>query len=197
MMHLITTFPLLFPIVSAGEYLTQALNFYLSAVVPSYSPLHHIDGWNLTSYHIAAGYDYAVLAELPGRILYESGTDAEFDNHTSQIYSDGGTPPWPWGVYIQPNASESLDKQGRRHVSIVSGSGTPGIQVNWLSYLWSGTGQFYACNATLPYGPAITLYFREAEQETPEECSDVFLKSYCLVNGTAHEHQRKAWCQRV
>ncbi|KAF2795809.1 hypothetical protein K505DRAFT_373652 [Melanomma pulvis-pyrius CBS 109.77] len=89
-----TTLPLLLSIVSAADYSYHAPNFYISALVSPLGPLKHIEGWNLSSCHIGAGYSYAVLAKSPGRILYANGTASEFAAHMSNILTDGGSPPW-------------------------------------------------------------------------------------------------------
>lgn len=57
-----------------------------------------------------------------------------------------------------------------------------------------GTGEFYVCNSTLLYGPAITLYYKEEKKETPEGCTDVELRTRCLDDETMHEFQRDSWC---
>ncbi len=81
-------------------------------------------------------------------------------------------------------------------MSIISGSGTPGVEVFLGLAVFYSTGEFYACNATLPYRPAIAIYYREADEEAPERCSDVLLQSHYLYNETMHEFQRDSWCKK-
>lgn len=193
-------FPLLFipllPVALAGGF-AHAPNFAITANVKvnSRDPLSVAQGWNLTSYHIAPCYDYAVFTNITGRTFYANGTTSEFDTHTSDILSDGGTPPWPWGTIVSP--SNATDDQGRRNVYINCGLGTPGLVVQktrGYPRVIYGTGEFYVCNSTLLYGPAITLYYREENEKTPTGCADVELKTKCLEDETTHEFQRESWC---
>ncbi|KAF2118451.1 hypothetical protein BDV96DRAFT_597277 [Lophiotrema nucula] len=184
----------------AAASTTRAPNFAITASLPPNSPLKAAQGWNLTSYHITPCYDYAVFNNHEGRTFYANGTASNFSSHTSNILSDGGSPPWPWGTII--SAANSTDSEGRRNVYINCGLGTPGLEVvsgrrgqaPSVSY---GSGEFYVCNSTLLYGPAITLYYREKREETPESCSDVQLKTKCLDDATEHEFQRDSWCQEA
>jgi hypothetical protein len=174
-------------------------SFSIKAHLSPSSPLKAAENWNLTSYHITPCYDYAVFTADPGRIFYANGTDDEFASGTSNILSDGGTPPWPWGTII--SAANATDSQGRRNVNINCGEGTSGLKVNkevrgdpTVAY---GDGQFYVCNSTLLYGPAIALYFKEAGEKTPAECSDVVLGVECANDETEHDFQRDSWCKEV
>ena len=76
------------------------------------------------------------------------------------------------------------------------GIGTPGVEVKKGPRVVYGTGEFYVCNSTLLYGPAITLYYREGDQKTPGGCENVELKTWCLEDETEHEFQRDSWCNK-
>ncbi|KAF2253584.1 hypothetical protein BU26DRAFT_560875 [Trematosphaeria pertusa] len=173
---------------------SKAPNFRITAAFAQDSPLSEVaGGWNLTSYHITPCYDYAVFTNHTGRTFYANGTDEQFANHTSNLLSDGGTPPWPWGTVVA--AANATDDEGRRPVYINCGQGTPGFQVaDWPGTVYYGTGTFYVCNATLLYGPAIALYWRKKVDQTPEGCANVELQAWCLDDDTEHELQRNSTC---
>ncbi|KAF2739203.1 hypothetical protein EJ04DRAFT_508918 [Polyplosphaeria fusca] len=181
---------------TASNTYKLAPNFAIKAKIPADSPLKAANDWNLTSYHIMPCYDYAVFTSDPGRTFYANGTKDDFKSHTSNILSDGGTPPWPWGTII--SAANATDDQGRRNVYINCGTGTTGLEVlkpprggPTVEY---GHGDFYVCNSTFLYGPAIALYWRERKDETPKGCSNVVLTTECLDDETEHEFQRDSFC---
>jgi hypothetical protein len=180
---------------TSAKYISKAPNFAINARIPSDNPLSIADGWNLTSYHIQPCYDYAVFTNVTGRTFYANGTNEEFSGRTSNILSDGGTPPWPWGTIVSP--ANATDAQGRRNVFINCGTGTEGLRVEKAGragrVVYEG-GEFYVCNSTLLYGPAITLYYREEKEDTPEGCADVQLETKCLDDQTEHEYQKDSWC---
>ncbi|KAF1959373.1 hypothetical protein CC80DRAFT_591400 [Byssothecium circinans] len=168
--------------------ISNSPNFRITANFNSESPLSvAAQGWNLTTYHILPGNDYVVLTNNTGRIFYNNGTADDFSSHTSQIWSDGGTPPWPWGVNVAPTSAP--DEEGRRNVYVTSGVATPGVEVaEWPGTVYYTTGTFYVCNSTLLYGPAIALYYKDKNQVTPKECANVELQAWCLNEGSGLEH---------
>jgi hypothetical protein len=197
-MHSCYTFsiPLLAPLALA-KYITHAPNFAITADLPPNSPLAVAQGWNLTSYHIQPCYDYAVFTNETGRTFYANGTTEDISTHSANILSDGGTPPWPWGTIV--SAANATDDQGRRNVFVNCGLGTAGLEVKKVrrdTEVVYGSGDFYVCNSTLLYGPAITLYYRESEESTPTGCEDVKLRTKCLADETERELQRDSWCSR-
>ncbi|KAF2650188.1 hypothetical protein K491DRAFT_683224 [Lophiostoma macrostomum CBS 122681] len=195
-MHYTFSISLLGPLALAS-YITHAPNFAITADLPPESPLAVANGWNLTSYHISPCYDYAVFLNDTGRTFYANGTADDVSTHNLTILSDGGTPPWPWGTIV--SAANATDDEGRRNVFIDCGIGTTGLEVERggrdteVAY---GNGGFYVCNSTLLYGPAIALYYREAEEETPTGCEDVKLRTECLDDETEHNLQQDSWCSR-
>lgn len=164
---------------------TMSPNFRLVANVTSCDVELGIQNWALTSYHIGAGEAVAVFTsnDTAGRAFYVGGTPVDVDNGTAQIFSDGGTPPFPEGFVI-PSANET-DGEGRRTVQINTGNGTPGVaiadpySVPILTYDdvadANDFGGWYACNTTLPYGPAIALYYQSRGGATPSGCADLTL----------------------
>jgi hypothetical protein len=178
-----------------ANHATRAPNLSITVKIAADSPLATAQGWNLTSYHIGPCYDYAVFTSATGRTFYANGTADQFATHIPNILSDGGTPPWPWGFIINP--VNATDEQGRRNVFINCGIGTPGVEIKrehkdtQVAY---GTGEFFVCNSTLLYGPAITLYYRERGDITPQGCADVQLLTKCLSDGTLREFQKLSWC---
>ncbi|KAF2261861.1 hypothetical protein CC78DRAFT_546307 [Lojkania enalia] len=144
-------------------------------------------------------YNYAVFTNATGRTFYANGTFEEISSCTSDILSDGGTPPWPWGTIITPN--NETDGEGRRNVFINCGTGTPGVEVrkkrrNGPRVVY-GEGEFYVCNSTLLFGPAMTLYYREKAESTPGNCADVVLRTKCVDDKTEREFQRDSWCEEL
>lgn len=183
----------------------QSFNFGIIAKLPSNSSLRSIQAWNLTSYHITPCNDYAVFTEKAGRRFYENGTAIQFGLGNSTILSDGGTPPWPWGLQINP--PNRTDDQGRRNVYISCGAATSGLAVHpgapgehgggpVVTYTDGETsGSFYVCNSTLPYGPGMALYYRDADKPTPSNCCDLELGTVCLPSNEAeHPFDRPSWC---
>ncbi|KAF2636157.1 hypothetical protein P280DRAFT_522405 [Massarina eburnea CBS 473.64] len=172
---------------TAAHYLpptSTSPNFRIAAAFNSDSPLSAIaQGWNLTTYHVDPGNNYVVLSNTSSRTFYNNGTADDFTSHTSQVWTDGGTPPWPQGVSVAP------DKEARRGVYVTNGRATPGVEVaEWPATVYFGTGTWYVCNLTLTYGPAIALYWREKVDNTPEGCANVELQAWCLENGSGVEH---------
>jgi hypothetical protein len=183
-------------IAAAAPACSTAPNVAIVASLAPGSPLAGVQGWNLTSYHITPCYDYAVFTNQSGRTFYANGTDAEFGSHAANILSDGGTPPWPWGTIVAP--ANQTDGQGRRNVFINCGIGTPGLEVvknrSGGGKLVYGTGEFYVCNSTLPYGPAVALYYREKGGALFEGCADVELLTKCLSDDSRREFQQDSLC---
>lgn len=173
---------------------SSSFNFRIRPDFASYdSPLRAIKGWDLSSYHLSPCYDYAVFTNQTGRIFYANGTAEEFSDRTSTIASDGGSPPWPWGIVV--SAANATDSKGRRQVYIDCGAGTPGMSVaDWPATVYYQTGTFYVCEETFLYGPAIALYWREKVDQTPEGCANVELQAWCLEDETEHEFSRKSTC---
>ncbi|KAK5137662.1 hypothetical protein LTR08_007957 [Meristemomyces frigidus] len=155
-------------------------NFRLIANITCEDLTPSLQNWPLTSYHTGAGTALAVLtpptANATGRAFYLSGTVSDIQASNASVLSDGGTPPFPYGLVV-PAASAS---GAQRAVQINAGDGTPGVNFShspptspFLTY--DAAGAWYACNATLPYGPAVVLYYRSAGEGKPAGCAGVML----------------------
>lgn len=149
-----------------------------------------IDGHVLSSYHLSACYDVAVLVPLTsstgsvsGRAFYANGTVDEILSWQGNVLTDGGTPLTSYGIVV-PKKKEA-DSVGRRAVRVQCGMGTKGVGIKpgepngkgvpTLQYKEKKFGVWYACNADLPYGPAVVLYYRGKGDLTPEGCVEVML----------------------
>ncbi|KAK5124076.1 hypothetical protein LTR85_002273 [Meristemomyces frigidus] len=170
---------------------TTSPNFRLIANVTSCDLDPPIQNWAVTSYHIGAGELLAVLSsDDAGRAFYVNGTPSDIRYGSAEILSDGGTPTFPYGFIVPP--ANQTDGNGRRDVQINAGDGTTGVAIagfpNPIPSLTYGNaaagesfGGWYACNTTLPYGPAIVLYYRSLHDATPAGCADLTLlpEWYC------------------
>ncbi|TAQ86462.1 hypothetical protein B7494_g5214 [Chlorociboria aeruginascens] len=139
--------------------------------------------------------DYAVLVQNTtvdsGRIFYVNGTAEEVRYNSADLLSDGGTPLFPWGVWInEPNAA------GEQTVSVNAGIGQTGLGLTQFPDPISELrGLWYACNNTLEYGPAIQLLSKETGAPTPAGCADITLLPQCSVgSGMAQEFPNESEC---
>jgi len=169
-----------------------------------------IESWEVTSYHVSPCYDYAVLQDprlynnSGGRTFYVNGTKSH--PFYTNILSDGGTPPSPYGMII-PHQNDT-DAFGRRPVRINCGPGTEGLGIArvaggrdanpHLTDMSTSLSWFYACNTTLPFGRAIQLFFASHlfDEKTPAGCVVVDLLPQCIVNGTSHPSAQEVDCHR-
>ncbi|KAK5163285.1 uncharacterized protein LTR77_010871 [Saxophila tyrrhenica] len=192
---------------------TTSSNFRLVADVISGDLAPSIQDWAVSSYHIGACYDYAILQPNDGsspdysRAFYVNGTAADARDKTSDIITDGATPPVPYGVII-PSANET-DQDDRRPVQINCGYGTAGVVVSrgssmkpHLRYVDKTAdtrfGGWYACDSDLPYGPAVVLYYRDREEAIPEECAELTLYTQCIEHvSTVDDNARPAPCEEI
>ena len=161
---------------------TTSPNFRLVADVTSGDFSTSIQNWWLSSYHIGPCYDYAILTEDPheAEAFYVNGTDADVRNRNADILTDGATPTTPYGLVI--SQMNDTDDEGRRTVFINCGEGTSGAAIGStrdgrpiLVADSGGFGGWYACNETLPYGPAVLLYYQGSDDIVPEGCAHLVL----------------------
>ena len=166
---------------------TTAPNFRLVADVISDDLEPSIQGWAISSYHIGACLGVAVVVpNTPDRTraFYVNGTTADVRDGAGNILSDGGTPPIPYGFVV--SQADQTDDQGRRAVRINCGPGSPGVSLSHstkhahLTYhegsVETRFGAWYACNTSLPFGPAMVLYYRSRGENTPEGCAELRLQ---------------------
>ncbi|KAF2142476.1 uncharacterized protein K452DRAFT_226434 [Aplosporella prunicola CBS 121167] len=167
---------------------SEAFSLVAKVVNGDLSP--SIQGWTVTSYHTGAGQARAVLRPDYNRTFFEHATSGH------DVFSLGGTPPFPEGVQIDSGVGGQHDTKGRRTVSINAGTGTSGVRIasheGTGPMLYSGEkdrdsddstkyGQFYACNADLLYGPAVALFYHGSLNSTlPQGCVDVDLLPKCV-----------------
>lgn len=126
-----------------------------------------------------------------------NGTAEEVRYNQGDLLTDGGTPPFPFGVSIDP--ANVTNTHGEHNVYINAGLGEPGVGLvqfpSPIPYMgYAEGGGYYACNNTLLYGPAIQLLYRYYEETTPEGCVDVTLLPQCVVNGTFEEFGNTVNC---
>lgn len=163
---------------------STSANFRLVANVTNGDLTPSIENWAISTYHITAGLDYVILEPnnvTTSRVFYINGTTAEVNHETSNILTDDGTPPTPYGLIVPP--PNVTDSQGRRALELQAAPGTAGIflspSVDSMPHLVYDTvgleSTFYACNTTLPYGPAVVVYYRTREEATPAGCADLVL----------------------
>jgi hypothetical protein len=178
---------------------SSSQNFKLVAHVTGSDLTPSIENWELTSYHITPCYDYAVLTEASvnggGRIFYVNGTADEVSNGEEDMLSDGGTPPTPYGIFL--GGTDSTD---RRPVQITCGRGTGGVDIvsgpRGVPQLNYGTGKsnFYACNSTLPSGPAIEVFLREGSEPYQAGCANITLIAKCASATPSHSTAANSKC---
>ncbi|ETS73627.1 hypothetical protein PFICI_14573 [Pestalotiopsis fici W106-1] len=90
-------------------------------------PVH---GWVLDAIHIGAGLNDAVLfadGDDVGRVYYVNGTADEIAGGQADTLTDGGTPLFPYGVYVADR--NTTDADGLHDVSVNAGSGQVGVQL--------------------------------------------------------------------
>ncbi|KAI1270952.1 hypothetical protein F5Y07DRAFT_46328 [Xylaria sp. FL0933] len=115
-----------------------------------------VDGWELQGIHTGAGLNDAVLTSETGRIFYHNGTAAEIRFGEGSILSDGGSPPFPYGIYVQTADQFDATYPAEHDVAINVGSGTIGVSLlafpDPYFYLTAhAQGTYVACPRTVPY----------------------------------------------
>ena len=148
-----------------------------------------VEGLFLSTAHTGAGLNAAVLSSANGRLFYQNGTSPE----TSDILTDGGTPPFPFSLQVQPAG------EARRILDISVGQGTVG-SVNAQGRLVNGLGEgaFLACRQVVPYynQEFVTLQFvyGKADPATLKGCATIELVAKCaelneLPEGSLSSHE--------
>ncbi|EON96038.1 hypothetical protein UCRPA7_8462 [Phaeoacremonium minimum UCRPA7] len=161
---------------------SQSQGFKLIANVtdPSADFTPSIKNWVVEGAHTGAGTNVAVLKPFdattsPGRTFYLNGTAEDVRYGNTNVLTDGGTPPAPYGIYVQ-NQTEFEYLYPDEHgvgISVGEGSGTSLTRFpNPYPYLTSatGTGTFVACNNTVAYYGTkfITLEYAYATFTAPD-----------------------------
>ncbi|KAI1372772.1 hypothetical protein F4677DRAFT_449029 [Hypoxylon crocopeplum] len=162
-----------------------------------------IQGALLEGAHVGAGLNTAILnTTSPGQIFYQNGTAEEVSSGKSSILSDGGTPPFPFGVRVTLNSSDLIEPVA---LAINGDIGTPGVT---LTTPVLGPGElkyekasFIACDETIAYyGPswhfAVVKAFEAYPEPAiiPENCVQISLVPQCaslpdLPAGSQSSHE--------
>ncbi|TGJ83623.1 hypothetical protein E0Z10_g5141 [Xylaria hypoxylon] len=169
-----------------------------------------VDGWEFQGIHTGAGLNDAVLASGPGRIFYHNGTAAEIRFAEGSILADGGTPLFPYGIYVQGEDEVDPTYPAEHDVAINVGSGTIGVSLlafpDPYFYLTAhAQGTFVACPRTVPYYNAEFTVVRFAydtfnpdtalfDRNVPEGCTAITLIPECdtlpeLPEGSISSHE--------
>ncbi|KAI0967247.1 hypothetical protein F4678DRAFT_447046 [Xylaria arbuscula] len=169
-----------------------------------------VDGWELQGIHTGAGLNDAVLTSDKGRIFYHNGTATEIRYGEGSILSDGGSPPFPYGIYVQGEDAFDATYPAEHDVTINVGSGTIGVSLlafpDPYFYLTAhAQGTYVACPRTVPYYNAeynvVRFAYDTFDQDTalfvpnvPEGCTAITLIPECdtlaeLPEGSLSSHE--------
>ncbi|KAK2590638.1 hypothetical protein QQS21_011685 [Conoideocrella luteorostrata] len=166
----------------------------------------------ITSIHVGPplGLVGQVQSADRARVFYQNGTAEELRYSKSNVLSDGGSPPFPWGIKLfkDPNS----DVVSTAHID--GGKGDAGIGLtgfpNPYTFLYPET--WVACNESLPYyGGKHFIIFKQAQttvgkdgsinKNVPDGCAPVRLLPECtklndLPKGSqsSHEFARDSQC---
>lgn len=123
-----------------------------------------------------------------------TGTAEETYYHRAQTQTTGGTPPFPYGLYVQ--GGDEKDEGGAagapREVNLNVGSGTAGVQLQRFPAVYPtlaapAPGTYAACDQEVPYYPGrrfTTVRFvpagaGAANAVAPEGCVAINLVAQC------------------
>jgi hypothetical protein len=173
-----------------------------------------VNNWVFNGIHVGAGLNDAVLladGADSGRILYQNGTAAGLRFNEGSVLSDGGTPPFPFGISVQ--AADATDSDGYHEVSLNAGSGTSGVLLARFPEVYpilhaTAPGTFVACNQTAPYYNQNFITVRWAydvfnsttalyDHQIPDGCTAITLVPECatlkdLPEGSLSSHEYAA-----
>ncbi|KAI1822283.1 hypothetical protein F4861DRAFT_409311 [Xylaria intraflava] len=181
------------------------------------APNGSIGSWELQGIHIGAGFNEAVLTNSSGGVFYHNATDLDLRSARGSILTDGGIPPFPMGIYLQPKDKNDSGHTYEYGVGINAGPGTIGVSLNPYrepySYLTAHVlGTFVACLRTVAYYSAqfiVVRYAYAAWDPTtksylptiPEACTPINFIPECAVlpnlpegSLASHEFARKSRC---
>ncbi|KAK5993598.1 hypothetical protein PT974_07032 [Cladobotryum mycophilum] len=137
-----------------------------------------INGLYINSIHVGAGLGLVGVGTKDDnpRIFYQNGTAEEYATGQSSIISDGGTPPFPFGLSF-------VKDEGSAHLSTVNlngGQGTKGIAISKASVIVPG--EYLVCDEPLQYyqGKHFNILKNlSAQDPIPKECTAVTLVPQC------------------
>ncbi|KAI2613425.1 hypothetical protein GGR54DRAFT_615784 [Hypoxylon sp. NC1633] len=167
-----------------------------------------VQGAFLGGAHVGAGLSIAALnLTSPSPIFYQNGTAEAIADGTSNILTDGGTPPFPEGLRVLLNATAPSNPV---EAQINAGIGTPGVTITkpvaGPGILKYESASFIACDETLAYyGPswhfAIVKAFEGTAAVVPDNCVLIELVPQCatlpdLPEGSlsSHEYANEVAC---
>ncbi|RWA05861.1 hypothetical protein EKO27_g9243 [Xylaria grammica] len=147
-----------------------------------------VDGWELQGIHTGAGLNDAVLTSETGRIFYHNGTASEIHYALGSILSDGGSPPFPYGIYVQTADEFDATYPAEHDVTINVGSGTIGV-----SLLAFPDPYFYFTVVRFAYD-TFNNATAQFERNVPAGCTAITLIPECdvlpdLPEGSLSSHQ--------
>ncbi|KAI1845861.1 hypothetical protein JX265_011244 [Neoarthrinium moseri] len=137
--------------------LSKAFRLVANVTDPSKDFDPPVNNWVFNGIHTGAGFNDAVLfadGDSSGRVFYQNGTAEEIRYYEGSVLSDGGTPPFPFGIYVA--AEDQTDADGYHDVSLNVGTGTKSVQLQHFPEIYpvlrgAGQGTYVACNQVVPY----------------------------------------------
>lgn len=177
-----------------------------------------VNNWVFNAIHTGAGFNDAVLeadGDDSGRIFYQNGTAAELRYAQGHVLTDGGTPPFPFGISIA--GPDEVDANGYHDVSVNAGSGNVSVQLTQFPVVYpilrAGTsGTYIACPQVVPYYNAEYITIRWAydvfnsttalyDHQVPDACVAINLVPECATLNTlpegslsSHEYAANSTC---
>jgi hypothetical protein len=129
---------------------------------PSRDLTPSVDGWVLSGVHIGPPNSRAVLAspaDNTARLFYLNGTAEDAALERTRVVSDGGTPPFPWGVHVQGRDEFDLPANPGYHAAFINGGSTADVGITRFPNPYSilrnredgPGGTFVACPLVVQY----------------------------------------------
>lgn len=147
-------------------------------------------------------FNQADLLSLEGTPPFPAGVSIDNPNITNTLGEHTGKFKSPKHHEIHSLKNHLPNQTNTLQVHINAGLGEAGILLanfpNPIPYLSApgsaSGGGYYACNNSLPFGPAVQLLYRYFEEITPEGCVDVTLLPQCVSNATVEEFSNTVNC---
>ncbi|CAG9954156.1 unnamed protein product [Clonostachys rosea f. rosea IK726] len=134
----------------------------------------------VTSIHVGAGLALVGFSSDKGRVFYQNGTTSEYEQDQATIITDGGTPTFPSGLKLTPDA----EPEGFTTGHLDAGPGTPGVMLSRGAVPELQPVQFYACEESISYyeGKSFVILRHGAEEAAvPSECRKIRLLPQCTT----------------
>ncbi|KAK7926690.1 hypothetical protein PG985_003688 [Apiospora marii] len=162
---------------------SKGFNLVANVTDPSKDFTPPVNGWFLTGLHVGAGLSDAALSSESGRIFYQNGTAEETRYNQAHTLSDGGTPPFPYGIAV----ADAADEGGLHGISINAGTGGAGVQLaqfpeHYPILRTPSPGTYVACNQTEPYYQKNFITVRAVYgnvSRVPDDCVAITLVPQC------------------